>query len=78
MAHLQHAHQDLDKELSPSERATCRAFAALVQLALEPASDYALWCDAEAPRQQTWVSASWWWMNGCVDALHLYKLTAPG
>ena len=56
IAHLQKAHEDLDRHLSPSEQAASRAFAALVQLHLEPASEYALWCDAEiAPQQHTWV-----------------------
>ena len=58
LAHLQTRPGALEEALSPSERATCRAFAALIQLHLEPASTYALWCEDESFRQHSWVICS--------------------
>ena len=58
LAHLQTRPDSLDTGLSDTQQATCRAFAALIQLSLEPASAYALWCEDQSFRQHSWVICS--------------------
>ncbi len=54
--HLQGQTQDLDAELSVSDRADLTAFQTLIQTALEPATLYTLWVEAESFNKHTQVS----------------------
>ena len=53
--HLQQQTKDIDAELSDSDRADLIAFQTLVQNALEPATQYTLWCEAESFSKHTQV-----------------------
>ncbi|DBA69239.1 hypothetical protein WJX79_004648 [Trebouxia sp. C0005] len=53
--HLKQHTKDIDAELSDSDRADLIAFRTLVQNALEPATQYTLWCEAESFSKHTQV-----------------------
>ncbi len=53
--HLQQQLKDIDADLSDSDRADLIAFRTLVQNALEPATQYTLWCEAESFSKHTQV-----------------------
>lgn len=53
--HLQQQTKDIDAELSDSDRADLIAFQTLVQNALEPVTQYTLWCEAESFNKHTQV-----------------------
>lgn len=53
--HLQSETKDIDAELSDSDRADLFAFQNLIQHALEPATLYTLWCEAESFNGHTQV-----------------------
>ena len=53
--HLQQQTKDIDAELSDFDRADLIAFQTLVQNALEPATQYTLWCEAESFSKHTQV-----------------------
>ena len=55
--HLQNQTQDIDAELSDSDRADLTAFHTLIQTALEPATSYTMWCEAESFNKYTQVCA---------------------
>lgn len=53
--HLQSNCQDLDGQLSSSEKADLVAFSSLIQNSLEPATLYSTWCESESFNQHTQV-----------------------
>ena len=55
LQHLQSQAQDIDAELSDSDRADLTAFQTLVQSALEPATLYTLWGESESFNRHTQV-----------------------